>query len=66
MNHSTQMFRCNAAFLVQGRWVWTKWTAASDGNKHAMILAKARELGAKGWDFGGADYHHVSEYPVSR
>ena len=53
-----------AAFITKqgGSWSWVKWTHF-DPNKHAAILAKAKELGAVAWDFGQADHFEADRYP---
>jgi len=58
-------WKTNAAFVVQGRWQWHTWTH-DEPNSHAAILAKARDLGATGHDFGQATHYPLSEYPLSR
>ncbi len=54
-------YKTRAAFrLTNGAgWTWITWTHRH-GNKHAAIIEKANELGAKGWDFGQADHAEAS------
>jgi hypothetical protein len=59
------MVKTNAAFVVNGKWTWVKWTHR-EPNKHAAIIGKAKELGATGWDFGQADHYPLDQYPASR
>lgn len=49
--------KTKAAFRLPGNrgWSWVTWTH-SEGNKHAAIIDKARELNATAWDFGQADH----------
>jgi hypothetical protein len=54
-----------AAFYIRGRWTWVRWTNR-EPNSHAAIIRKANELGADAWDFGQAEHHETSRYPVSR
>jgi len=58
-------WKTRAPFLINGKWKWIVWTTKADdpsfppgevGNKHAVILKKARELNAEAWDFGQADH----------
>jgi hypothetical protein len=58
-------WKTRAPFLIKGKWKWIVWTTKADdpsfapgevGNKHAVILKKARELNAEAWDFGQADH----------
>lgn len=56
-------YRVRAAFQVPGvkGWTWITWTDhTSAGNKHAAILAKAKEVKATAWDFGQADYEETN------
>lgn len=53
--------RTRAAFLIQGGWKWITWNHA-EANKHAAIIAKGGELGAKGWDFGNADHEEIDRW----
>ena len=61
----TTAYRTSAAFLVGGKWTWIKWDHANP-NKHAAIIAKSKELDAQGHDFGQADHHEASRFPLSR
>jgi hypothetical protein len=54
-----------AAFQCKDKWIWVRWTH-NEPNSHAAIISKAKELGAAGWDFGQAEHHETSRYPVSR
>ncbi len=58
-------YKTRAAFSRRGKWGWVTWTH-QEPNKHAAIIAKGRELGAEGWDFGNADHYSVSDYPAGR
>lgn len=53
-------WKCRAAFILSagGAWTWITFTheGAEQGNKHAAIISKAKELGAVGWDFSQAEY----------
>jgi len=53
-------YRTKAAFYISGRLVWHTWTNY-DGNKHAVIIKKAKELGAERWDYGNADHNEHSQ-----
>lgn len=52
-------YRTRAAFLINNRWCWHTWTH-SEGNKHAAIIDKSKELGATCHDFGNADHDELS------
>ena len=54
-------YRTRAAFLINNRWCWHTWTH-SDGNKHAAIIDKSKELGATCHDFGNADHGELSRW----
>lgn len=49
------MYRTRAAFLIGSSWRWYSWSSR-EPNKHEAIIAKARAVGAVGWDFGNADH----------
>ena len=67
----TNTFRTHAAFfvgLLPGQahfgsnatpsWKWLTWDNP-EGNKHAAIILKAREIGASGYDCGNADHDEI-------
>ena len=60
----TLTWRVRAAFSRNGgrTWFWLTWTTDT-ANKHAAIIAKARELGATAWDYGNADHVETDRSP---
>lgn len=54
-------YTTRAAFWLDGRWVWHRWTH-DEGSSHAAIRAKARELKAEAWDIGNADHERTRDY----
>jgi hypothetical protein len=54
---NTTNWKTRAAFSFNGgcTWVWHTWRH-NHGNKHAAIIEKAAELGAKTWDYSQADH----------
>lgn len=58
METTNNTHRTHAAFLISGRWVWKTWYSAH-ASKHAAIVSKAEELGAKGFDCGQADHDEI-------
>jgi hypothetical protein len=54
-----------AAFQFKDTWRWVRWTH-NEPNHHKAIPLKGEELGANAWDFGQAEHHETSRFPVSR
>lgn len=64
-NPADLRYKTRAAFLRRGKWGWVTWEHR-EPSKHAAIIAKGRELGAQGWDFGNADHYSMADYPAGR
>lgn len=61
MNTTNNTHRTKAAFSTGYGWKWITWNN-THGNKHAAIVEKARELGAKGYDAGNAEHEEIGRW----
>lgn len=52
---TTHTMKTRAPFLINNTWKWVTWTH-KEGNLHAAVIAKGKELGALAWDTSQADH----------
>ena len=52
-----------APYLVDGRWQWIG-RRHNEGNKHAVMLAVAREVGATSWDTSQGHHGQLDRWPA--
>jgi hypothetical protein len=64
MNMTTWTTRAAFQMTNGAGWTWLTWTHDSEerGNKHAVILRKAKEIGAVRWDFSQADHSETPRF----
>jgi hypothetical protein len=63
VNTSKPTHRTKAAFWIDDShgWRWRTWDN-SNASRHAAILEKAIELGAKGYDSGNSEHEELSRW----